>query len=173
MYNRSHWLLTYSKFTFSCIVFLILTYKFLSCVRYRKNMCNVLVGKIKSLKICLLDFSYSFRVVWSQHLFKEYSLLIFDIGKQQWNHHHSKMVNTFFTLNSLHLLLCNPSVLLLHEEEFERCAYLLEAGEGFVKLILCDRHIVMSLRFPHYLKCYFSLSTFCLTISFLALMVLE
>lgn len=87
MYNRSHWLLTYSKFTFTCIVYFILTYKFLSSVSYRKNICNVLVGKIKSLKICLLDFSCSFHVVWSQHLFKEYSLLIFDIGKQQWNHH--------------------------------------------------------------------------------------
>lgn len=65
------------------------------------------------------------------------------IGKHSETHQHSKIVNTLITPKSLPLLLWNSSVLLLlRGEALERCAYLGEAGWGFVKLIVWDRDIV-------------------------------
>ena len=73
---------------------------------------------------------------------RSHLLLVYWKGKEQWSHHHSKIVNTVITPTGLPLLLCKHSVLpLLQEEAFERCAYnLLEAGWRLIKMILCDRY---------------------------------
>lgn len=86
----------------------------------------------------------------------------------------SKIANALISPQCWPLLLCNPSVLLLLQEEaVERCAYLLEAGGGFGKLIPWDIYIVNVVEILHYLKCHFSLSMLWLTVTFLALLGME